>query len=61
MIIGEHGEETTMLILFQGDSFTDCGRRTSGGEGHEKDAVGPGYPGLVKSHVMRVVAKQISW
>ena len=42
-----------MLILFQGDSITDCGRRTSGGEGYEKDAVGPGYPGLVKSRIMR--------
>ncbi len=42
-----------MLILFQGDSITDCGRRTSGGEGYETDAVGPGYPGLVKSRILR--------
>ena len=41
-----------MLILFQGDSITDCGRRTSGGCGYETDAVGPGYPGLVKSRVL---------
>ena len=41
-----------MLILFQGDSITDCGRRTSGGCGYETDAVGPGYPGLIKSRVL---------
>lgn len=41
-----------MLILFQGDSITDCGRRTSGGCGFETDAVGPGYPGLIKSRVL---------
>ena len=41
-----------MLILFQGDSITDCGRRTSGGCGYETDGVGPGYPGLIKSRIL---------
>lgn len=38
-------------ILFQGDSVTDCGRRTSGGCGYEQGEMGPGYPGLVKSRL----------
>ena len=42
-----------MRILFQGDSITDSGRRTSGGCGYETDAVGPGYPGLLKSRILR--------
>ena len=42
-----------MRILFQGDSITDCGRRTSGGAGYETDGVGPGYPGLLKSRILR--------
>ena len=42
-----------MRILFQGDSITDCGRRTSGGCGYETEGVGPGYPGLIKSRVLR--------
>lgn len=42
-----------MKILFQGDSITDCGRRTGGGCGYEEDEVGPGYPGLIKSRVLR--------
>ncbi len=42
-----------MKILFQGDSITECGRRTGGGCGYEKDEVGPGYPGLIKSRVLR--------
>ena len=41
-----------MLILFQGDSITDCGRRTGGGCGYETEGVGPGYPGLIKSRVL---------
>lgn len=40
-----------MTILFQGDSVTDCGRKTSGGAGYETDDVGPGYPGLIKSRL----------
>ncbi|MBR1835932.1 MAG: SGNH/GDSL hydrolase family protein [Kiritimatiellae bacterium] len=40
-----------MKILFQGDSVTDCGRRTCGGAGYEQDGVGPGYPGLIKSRL----------
>ena len=42
-----------MRILFQGDSITDCGRRTGGGCGYETDGVGPGYPGLIKSRILR--------
>lgn len=42
-----------MKILFQGDSITDCGRVTGGGAGYEKDCVGPGYPGLLKSRILR--------
>ena len=42
-----------MRILFQGDSITDCGRRTSGGCGYETEGVGPGYPGLLKSRILR--------
>lgn len=40
-----------MTILFQGDSITDCGRIESGGHGYEKNEVGPGYPGLLKSRI----------
>ena len=40
-----------MKILFQGDSVTDCGRGNSGGCGYEQGAMGPGYPGLVKSRL----------
>lgn len=40
-----------MTILFQGDSITDCGRIDSGGHGYEKNEVGPGYPGLLKSRI----------
>ena len=42
-----------MRILFQGDSITDCGRRTGGGCGYETEGVGPGYPGLLKSRILR--------
>jgi lysophospholipase L1-like esterase len=42
-----------MRILFQGDSITDSGRRTSGGCGYETEGVGPGYPGLLKSRILR--------
>lgn len=40
-----------MVILFQGDSITDCGRCKSGGAGYEENQVGPGYPGLLKSRI----------
>ena len=38
-------------LLFQGDSITDCGRKTSGGAGYPVDGWGPGYPGLIGSYL----------
>ena len=38
-------------LLFQGDSITDCGRKTCGGAGYPVDGWGPGYPGLIGSYL----------
>lgn len=42
----------TKTLVFQGDSITDCGRRTSGGEGYPENLFGPGYPGLISSQLL---------
>jgi len=39
-------------LLFQGDSITDCGRESCGGAGYPPGLWGPGYPGLIASHLM---------
>ena len=42
---------STVTVLFQGDSITDCGRRNCGGEGFDCHGLGPGYPGMVAAQL----------
>lgn len=46
-------DKKTGLILFQGDSVTDCGREQTGGAGYPAVGLGPGYAGLIASRVWR--------
>ena len=39
------------IVLFQGDSITDCGRRNCGGEGFDAHGLGPGYPAMVAARL----------
>ena len=43
---------TGMVVLFQGDSVTDCGRDRSATEANSAGALGSGYPLLVTSAVL---------
>ena len=40
------------ILLFQGDSITDCGRITCGGAGYPVNLYGPGYPGLIAAKLL---------
>src|SRR5688572_20893498 len=46
------------VVLFQGDSITDCGRDRSSGEANSTAALGTGYPLLVTSAVLAAQAQR---
>ena len=47
------GRATGSVILFQGDSITDCHRDRAVAEPNQAAALGTGYPLLIASHLLR--------
>ena len=40
------------VLLFQGDTITDCGRASCGGAGYPMYDLGPGYAGIIASKLL---------